>query len=484
MNILTRQRAVVYTRVSSQMQLEGHSLAEQESICRKLVATRGWDFVGLYKDEGASARTIDRPAFSQMLGDATAGDFSVIIVHKLDRFSRSVTDMLLTMRELERRGVTVVSATEDFDFSTPIGRVLLTLLAAFAEWYINNLSLEMKKGHAGRFAARKQNGAPPYGYLNLDGETVWNEDTAPIVRDIFTLYADGENATQIAAHLNRLGIAPPGIGKRKDALPSWSKDTIADMLRNRFYRGEIRHHQEYQPGSHDPIISEELWQRVEQMRSEKFLRGNAGGQPAVYRVYLCAKRMFCVKCGNTMRAGSGLNKRKNPYSYYTCSPRQRQTGCTAKATNAAIADLELGEYLCSIQLPGDWHARIIAAAQSQLERTDTSGNQVKGLQAEIRRNKRMLAVAEDENEAEALTKLINQQQAELKRLQLAARPAQPADLRMAGELLTNFKSLWQVATDEEKQKLVRAVVEKIWLNPDGLEHVELKPVFKLLVSIT
>jgi site-specific DNA recombinase len=483
-NALLRQRAVIYTRVSSQMQLDGHSLPEQENVCQKLIATRGWDYVGHYTDEGVSARTTDRPAFRQMLADATDGQFSVIIVHKLDRFSRSVTDMLLTMRELERRGVTVVSATEDFDFSTPIGRVLLTLLAAFAEWYINNLSQEMKKGHAGRFAAKKQNGAPPYGYINLDGEAVWDEPKAHIVHDMFVMYAGGSSATEIAAELNGRGIEPPGAGRRKDALLAWSKDSVADMLRNRFYRGEIRHHKEYQPGDHEAIVDEELWQRVEAMRAEKAKRKNAGGQPAVYRVYLCAKRVYCVKCRNTMRVSSGLNKRKQPYSYYRCSGRERQTGCDAKPTGAAIADHEIGEYLCDIKLPPDWNTKLIAATQMQLERNGDDGRRVKGLQQEIKRNKRLLAVAEDDSEAETITTLIKAQQAELKRLQLANRPARPADLEKAGELLTDLKSLWEVATDEEKQKLVRAVVEKIWLNEDGLDHVDVKPVFKFLLSIT
>lgn len=483
MNALLRQRAVIYTRVSSQMQLEGHSLPEQESVCHKLIVARGWDFIQHYTDEGVSARTTDRPAFRQMLADASDGQFSVIIVHKLDRFSRSVTDMLLTMRELEKRGVTVVSATEDFDFSTAIGRVLLTLLAAFAQWYIDNLSQEMKKGHAGRFAAKKQNGAPPYGYVNIENETVWDEETVPIVHEIFTMYAHGNSATEIAEQLNYAGVAPPGMFKRKDALPRWSKDTIADMLRNRFYRGEIRHHQTYQLGNHDPIISDDLWNRVELMRHEKSNKAKSAGRPAIHRVYLCAKRAYCMQCKNTMRVTSRRNKSDKIYAQYTCSPRQRQTGCAAKSTSVDTADTQLAHYICAIELPSDWQTRIIAAAQSKLEeRTGDIGGQIKALQQEIKRNKRLLIVAEDDAEADTLAAHINRQQAELKRLQLATRPARPADLQKAGDLLTNVKTLWEVANDQERQQLVRAIADKIWLNEEGLDHIDVKPVFKLLLA--
>lgn len=157
-------RAVDYTRVSSAMQVEGYSLDAQGAANGQLIRARGWQHVGSYCDEGISAKNTDRPEFQRMLADARAGLFDVIVVHKLDRLSRSVVDLLLIMREMEQIGIAVVSATEQFDFSTPIGRVLLTLIAAIAEWYLSNLGEETSKGMKARAAAGLWQGRLSYGY--------------------------------------------------------------------------------------------------------------------------------------------------------------------------------------------------------------------------------------------------------------------------------------------------------------------------------
>jgi site-specific DNA recombinase len=100
----------------------------------------------LYEERGRSGKNALRPEFQQLTRDANAGLFDVIIVHKLDRFSRSVVDMFSYLKGLKVVNSSLVSVTEDFDFTTPIGKVLLALLSAFAEWYLDNLGNEITKG--------------------------------------------------------------------------------------------------------------------------------------------------------------------------------------------------------------------------------------------------------------------------------------------------------------------------------------------------
>src|SRR5688572_26224182 len=97
-------RAAIYSRVSKEIQLENYSLEAQRDECQKLAAGRRWQVVQMYTDEGISAKTTERPGFQAMIRDAKAGHFNVIVVHKLDRFSRSVVDLLMTLQELERAG--------------------------------------------------------------------------------------------------------------------------------------------------------------------------------------------------------------------------------------------------------------------------------------------------------------------------------------------------------------------------------------------
>ena len=108
-------RAAVYHRVSSEEQVEGYSLDAQQRATRAYCEAHGWDLVREYRDEGKSAWTDDlakRPAFASMVADAEAGHFDVVVVHKLDRFSRNLLTTLETLQRLEAVGVGFVSISE------------------------------------------------------------------------------------------------------------------------------------------------------------------------------------------------------------------------------------------------------------------------------------------------------------------------------------------------------------------------------------
>jgi len=146
-------RAAIYTRVSSEEQIEGHSLSAQAEIIRNFCFQRGWTVVQMYEERGRSGKNALRPEFQQMIKHAEAGLFDVIIVHKLDRFSRSLQDVLTYLKYLDEHNVSFVSVNESFDFTTPTGKVQLVIMAAMAEWYLDNLSQETIKGKRER--ARK-----------------------------------------------------------------------------------------------------------------------------------------------------------------------------------------------------------------------------------------------------------------------------------------------------------------------------------------
>lgn len=158
------KRAIVYTRVSSEEQLEGYSLSAQAEAGQRLIEQRGWEFVKVYPERGRSGKTVFRPEFQQMLKDAEAGLFDVIVVHKLDRFSRSLADVLIYLKKLGEKGVEFISVTENFDFTTPFGKLMLAVLGAFAEWYLDNLRNEVMKGKRERVRLGFWNGTLSFGY--------------------------------------------------------------------------------------------------------------------------------------------------------------------------------------------------------------------------------------------------------------------------------------------------------------------------------
>ena len=141
-------RAALYARVSDEEQVEGYSLDAQKRAFRAYVESQGWTVYQEYVDEGVSAHTDDvtmRPLFRVTIEDALAHKFDVLVVHKLDRFARNVRITLEYLERLEKAGVGFVSITEQMDFSSPIGKVILANLAAFSQYYSDNLSAEVKR---------------------------------------------------------------------------------------------------------------------------------------------------------------------------------------------------------------------------------------------------------------------------------------------------------------------------------------------------
>lgn len=157
-------RAALYARVSTEEQTEGYSLDAQVECFRRYCQDHSWQIVQEYLEPGASARSAERPVFKQMLRGAEAGLFDVLVVHKLDRFSRSLRDTLNLMSDLRNWGISFVSIQEQFDFTTPAGRLQMQILGAVAEWFSSNLGQEIAKGIHQRALAGLPWGRLPTGY--------------------------------------------------------------------------------------------------------------------------------------------------------------------------------------------------------------------------------------------------------------------------------------------------------------------------------
>ena len=317
--------AVIYARYSSDSQREA-SIEGQLRDCKAYAEKNGITVVGTYIDRAYSAKTDDRPDFQRMIKDSGKKIFDVVLVWKLDRFARNRFDAVNYKYQLEKNGVHLVSAMEPIS-QGPEGIMVESMLIGMAEYYSAELALKVARGERENALQCKYNGGVvPLGFTIGKEDRLYHIDpeTAPIVQEIFTRYADGEPAEKIAASLNERGL------RTRTGKP-FVKNSFFQIFRNRRYIGEYRYKDIVTPGGIPAIVDQDLFDRVQQRFEQNRI---AHGRPAKEDVsYLLTTKLFCGKCGTLMGGESGTSHMGNTYYYYKCGNAKRhgKAHCDLKA---------------------------------------------------------------------------------------------------------------------------------------------------------
>ena len=230
------KRVALYCRVSTEEQAnEGYSISAQLQVLRQYTQLYGWEIAEEYIDEGKSGKNVKgRPAMRKLVEDVEKDKFQAVLVWKISRLSRNMLDTLKLLDKFEKYGVKFISYSENFDTSTPIGRLVLQLMASIAEMERNTLAENVKLGMKQRALEGLWNGGVVFGYDHTDKKMlVINHKEAEIVRLIFNLYANGKGLKAIANHLNKAGY-------RTKRNRYFSINGVAQILDNPVYIGKIR----------------------------------------------------------------------------------------------------------------------------------------------------------------------------------------------------------------------------------------------------
>lgn len=257
----SEKRAAIYARTSSTSQKFGYSIDEQVRQCAQRCQMMDWSVVFVYKDEAVSGKNTDRPMFQQMLSKAEAGLFDILVFWKLDRFSRSIMHAVNLERRFRDWDVSLYSATEQIDTTTPAGRFNFRNIANAAEFERDMIKQRTQMGHAARALENKwPNKTPPLGYVNAgDGQLSVHPKEGALVRLIFSKYAEHRSMPSVAETLNN----GQWLTKKDN---DWTADAVGKILRNRIYIGE------YSVGEVDStvkkyqILSQELFEEVTEIR--------------------------------------------------------------------------------------------------------------------------------------------------------------------------------------------------------------------------
>lgn len=270
-------RCAIYTRKSTERGLDMAvtSLEAQREVCRayiKCQAHRNWvELPILYDDGGHSGGTLERPALQKLIADVEAGRVDIIVIYKIDRLTRSLTDFVHLIDVLNRYGASFVSVTQSFDTSDSMGRLVLNVLLTFAQFERELMSDRVRdKKAAMRRKGIFTGGLPPMGYLIENGRLVVDPERADWVREIFRRYPD-ISGNQLVNDLRARGCVTRRFisqnGREHGGQPIYN-GTLLQILRNPIYAGYIVHRGEWIKAESEALVTREQWDLVQETRSE------------------------------------------------------------------------------------------------------------------------------------------------------------------------------------------------------------------------
>ncbi|MEK6741903.1 MAG: recombinase family protein [Nanoarchaeota archaeon] len=240
--------AAIYIRVSTQDQAQhGFSLNAQEEALSNYAQVLGYEIFKIYRDEGKSAKDLKRPEMTNLLRDAEAKKFSAIFIYKLDRFSRSLKDLILTIDKLKEWNVDFVSLQDKIETASASGKLMFQIIGAFAEFERNIIGDRTKfgmqrKAKEGGFITKA-----PRGYTLVNKELITSSEQTSQVNSIFKEFLDSDiSLTKLAKKYN---MTTAGIKK---------------LLQNTTYLGKTKYAGQESQGQHKRIIEEDLFNKVQE----------------------------------------------------------------------------------------------------------------------------------------------------------------------------------------------------------------------------
>ncbi len=314
-------KAVIYARYSSHNQRE-ESIEGQIRECRAYAERNDFIVVGEYIDRALSGKTDNRADFQRMIKDSEKGGFQAVLMYTLDRFARNRYDSAMYKARLKRNGVKVYYAKQ-FIPDEPEGIILESVLEGYAEYYSENLSRNIRRGLTENALAGKVNGGTtPLGYaIGPDKTYIIEPAGAKIVQEIFQLYAEGHSAKEVIDYCNEHGY-------RTARHTLFNKNSLRTILTNEKYIGVYRYGDVIRENGLPPIISRELFDKVQTRYKHNFVaraRGKARND------YLLTTKLFCGHCGSPMVGECGTARNGSTYYYYKCADRKKNHTCD-KAT--------------------------------------------------------------------------------------------------------------------------------------------------------
>ena len=342
--------AGLYYRLSQEDERQGESVSidNQRTMLRKYAEERGFEVYGEYIDDGVSGTTFQRPEVQRLLDDAKTGVINTIIVKDLSRFGRNYIEVGQYVDYVfPTFGIRFIAVQDNVDTENRDSGAMemMPIMNVFNEWHAANTSKKIRavrrsNAKEGIYTAKKAS----YGYkMGTDKKRapVIDEETAPIVKRIFEMYASGISPRGISEVLNLEGIPSPatyaytqnGQKPKPNVMGLWTAVTIREMLNKIIYLGHMpqlrwtslsyKNHKRFRTdesewtvvyNTHEPIISQELWDRVQEHKKSVA----QGRKTKVGYTHPLSGFLICADCGNKMKLCTSISRNGNRLYHFDC----------------------------------------------------------------------------------------------------------------------------------------------------------------------
>ncbi len=459
------QRAVAYLRESTEEQGQGFSPDAQRQAIKRFAQENELALINEYCDFHSGWRKSEgRPEFQRLMADAAESRFEVVLVYHTSRFARNQIEARRYKQLLrERLGIRVISVTQPMgeDHTDPSAFLAESIHEMFDEYYSVSLSFWTRSGLKEKARQGHLVGSLPWGYTR-NPETKLatpHPERAPLVAEMFQRYATGQESDRtIAAWLNAKGV-------RTARDRPFGKDTIREMLSNTAYAGYVsglRDKSRTIKGLHQPLISDELFDRVQEVRSWR-ARVLKPRRPSAD--YLLSKLLHCEHCGARMHGtrGSRANVRR-----YQCSTRRYHGSCEQTIVAAQPLEDQLVDWLRGFRPDAQLRGLIIDAIRTQASaRPEDGGTRTRELTGQLDRLRELYVIGDLPK-----AQYVMRRQALQEELERTDTPVDP-DIDRVSALLDDFAGFWRAEPDPaERHKLLTSLFAQVWAKDNTIVAVK------------
>lgn len=436
---MKKHKVAIYIRVSTKIQAEeGYSLDAQKERLIKMCETNGYIIYKVYADEGKSGKDTNRPAFQEMMEDMKNGCFDKILVMKLDRISRSVIDLEVMIKDMQKYNVDFESASEKIDTSSSFGMFFVRVLGIFAQFEREKISERVNDTFVEMVAMGKPiSGSQPFGYKIEDGKVVIDEDKKEIVNFIFDTYEKTHSMKRTLIYTNE-----------KFNL-SLKYAVMKHVLTYTRYYGSYRGNDDYCT----PYITKERWDNIQAIQNE-------GKQIKVYNInnyYLFSGLLIDSNCGCKLAGNTHKNRGSNSIAY-RCNKNRLHDLCIS---NKIVNEKYIETYLLNnfSKLLND-HLEQLELIQKNKKSVDNT-KRIAEIKAEMKRttnsyNKGRMTEEDFDRDYEKLEK-------ELSSLEKAPSKTKTKYLKDLSKV--NIESIYNELSRENKQAFWRNIIDRIEVDP-------------------